>query len=228
MKNYIEKKQNELEVHLKDIENIIYEQNIPLEGNIFYHHQSSRRKEGDKLIRCDRFLAKQTNMFWCGTTANKKICEIGFNAGHSCLLLLLGRDFSHLEFTIFDIARHKYTIPCFEYIQSKFPHITFEIIKGSSVIEMPKWITDNSGAYNTYDIVHIDGGHSEECIKNDFENSLKLIKIGGIIIIDDTDSSHINKYVDLYLNTGYFKELQIMNTGGSANTFSHRMIKKIQ
>ena len=221
-------KKNELEVHLKNIENIIYKLNEPLEGNMFYHHQSCMRwKEGDKLVRCDRFLAKQTNMFWCGTTVNKKICEIGFNAGHSSLLFLLGRDLSNLEFTIFDINRHSYTQPCFEYIKSNFSHINFEFIPGDSIIEIPKWINTNSNAHNTYDIIHIDGGHSEECINNDFKNAVKLVKKGGIIIIDDTDSKHINKYVDQYLETNNFKELHIMNTGGGPNTYSHRMIQMI-
>ena len=220
-------KNTDLEKHVKNIEDIIYNVKVPLEGNIFYYHQGSRWKEGEKLIRCNRFLAKQTNMFWCGTIANKKICEIGFNAGHSCLLLLLGRDLSPLEFTIFDINRHKYTLPCFEYIKSKFSHINFEFIGGNSIIEIPKWINANPNACNTYDIVHIDGGHSEECINNDFKNTIKLLKSGGIIIIDDTDSEHISKYVDQYLNNGNFKELQIMNTGGSSNTFSHRIIQNI-
>ena len=40
-------------------------------------------------------------------------------------------------------------------------------------------------------------------------------------------SEHISKYIDQYLNTGNFKELQIINTGGSANTFSHRIIQNI-
>ena len=39
-------------------------------------------------------------------------------------------------------------------------------------------------------------------IKNDFENADNLVKIGGIIIIDDTDSEHISKRVDKYLSTG--------------------------
>ena len=90
-----------------------------------------------------------------------------------------------------------------------------------------KWINSNPNTCYTYDIVHIDGGHSEECINNDFKNAIKLVKSGGIIIIDDTDSQHISNYVDQYLSTGDFKELQIMDTGGSANTFSHRIIQNI-
>lgn len=38
--------------------------------------------------------------------ANTKICEIGFNAGHSAMLFLMGRDKTSADFTIFDIGHH--------------------------------------------------------------------------------------------------------------------------
>ena len=33
-----------------------------------------------------------------------------------------------------------------------------------------------------------------------------LVKVGGLIIIDDTMDDHINKYVDLYINNGNYEE----------------------
>jgi len=227
-KTYSEK-EAVLEEHLTNLEKIIYECKCPLEGNAFYHHQSPGRwNEGDKLVRHDKFINKQINLFWCGTLSNKKVCEVGFNAGHSALLLLLAREYSvNLEFLIFDICRHAYTTPCLEYIKKKFDDVNFEMIGGNSITKIPEWIKDNLEQCGTFDVVHIDGGHSEDCIKNDFENADKLVKIGGIIIIDDTDSEHISKYVDKYLTTGEYVELPIMYTGGSKSyTFSHRMIKK--
>lgn len=218
-----------LENHLLNLENIIYDCKCPLEGNAFYYHQSPGRwNEGEKLIRNDKFLNKQINLFWCGSLMNKKVCEIGFNAGHSALLLLLSREYSvNLEFLIFDICRHKYTEPCLEYIKKEFSDVKFEIVGGNSIIKIPEWIKQNSEQSGSFDVVHVDGGHSEDCIKNDFENADKLVKKGGIIIIDDTDSRHISKYVDKYLSNDNYIELPIMYTGGNkSNTFSHRMIKK--
>ena len=53
--------------------------------------------------------------------------EIGFNAGHSTLLSFLANP--KLSFLSFDIATHKYTVPCAEYLQKHFD-LTF--IKGNS------------------------------------------------------------------------------------------------
>ena len=37
----------------------------------------------------------------------------------------------------------------------------------------------------TVDLVYIDGGHSVETISKDYENALKVIKPGGVIVFDD-------------------------------------------
>ena len=51
-----------------------------------------------------------------------------------------------------------------------------------------------------------------------------LVKVGGIIIIDDTDNNIINNYATVYLNSGFYKELDVMKTYG----YPHRMIQKIK
>ena len=91
-----------------------------------------------------------------------------------------------------------------EYIKSKFTHINFEYIEGDSTITMPKWIKNNKNLIWSYDVVHVDGGHSEHCILNDMKNADLLVKNNGIIIIDDTNDANINKYVDLYI---YLREI---------------------
>jgi hypothetical protein len=164
------------------------------------------------------------NLFWCGKLAKKRICEIGFNAGHSCMLFLLGRDNSPLEFTIFDIGGPRYTRPCLEYIKHKFLHVDFEYIEGNSIITVPEWMKQHPELIGTYDVVHVDGGHAENCIFNDMRNTDILVKVNGIIIIDDTDASPINKFVDLYISTGNYIELDILRTFAS----SHRIIQKIK
>jgi predicted O-methyltransferase YrrM len=155
---------------------------------------------------------------------NISIMEIGFNAGHSTMLMLLGRDKSPLDFTIFDIGHHAYTKPCLNYIKSKFSHINFEYIEGDSIVSMPKWIEDNNAEIGLYDIIHIDGGHSDECISNDMKNANILVKRGGIVIIDDTNSPIINRYVNLYLSTDEYSEMNVLQTSG----YPHRIIRKSQ
>jgi hypothetical protein len=152
------------------------------------------------------------------------ICEIGFNAGHSSMLLLLGRDNSPPNFTIFDIGHHRYTKPSFEYIKSKFSYVNFEYIEGDSTIIMPEWINNHTDLIGKYDLVHVDGGHSEHCIYNDMKNTDLLVKVNGIVIVDDTNNEIINGYVDKYISSGNYVELNVIQTFG----YPHRIIRKIK
>lgn len=202
------------QTYLDELKKIIESTNSSLEGNSFYIHNS--------LNLYPDLYTKQLNLFWCGKQPSTRICEIGFNAGHSSMLMLLGRDQTPLEFTIFDIGHHLYTKPCLTYIESQFQHVKFEYIEGDSIVTMPKWIETHKEYIGTYDVVHVDGGHSEECIFNDMKNTDLLVKKGGIVIIDDTNCGHINKYVDLYLSSGLYRELDVLKTRG----YPHRIIQK--
>ena len=211
-----ESKNDERQMHLMNLENIITESNVPFEGNCFYYH--------DTLNLFSELYSKQLNLFWCGKQAVENICEIGFNAGHSTMLMLLGRPNKPINFTIFDIGNHLYTKPSFEYIKSKFSYVNFEYVEGDSTIIMPEWINKNQELMYKYDVVHVDGGHSEHCISNDMKNADLLVKKNGIVIIDDTNVGIINKYVDLYISNGNYVEMNLISTHG----YPHRCIKKIK
>jgi uncharacterized protein YuzB (UPF0349 family) len=216
IKTDYENKKEEMQVYLEDLRNLIINSNAILEGNCFYHHMS--------LNVFPELYSKQLNLFWCGKQANTRICEIGFNAGHSTMLMLLGRDKSPLGFTVFDIGHHTYTKPCLEYIQSKFTNVNFEYVEGDSTVTMPEWINTHSELVGKYDVVHVDGGHFEHCIFNDMKNTDLLVKVNGIVIVDDTNHEVINKYVDLYLSTGNYVELNLLPSYG----YPHRIIKKVK
>jgi hypothetical protein len=215
IKNEYENHLHDKQQYLDDIKQIIIDSKSSLEGNSFYTHAS--------LNLYSDLYTKQLNLFWCGKQALTKICEIGFNAGHSSMLMLLGRDKSPLDFTIFDIGHHPYTKPCLTYLKSKFEHVIFEYIEGDSTCTIPEWINSNQNNLGLYDVVHVDGGHSEYCISNDIKNANILVKEGGIVIIDDTNMSHINNYVDLYLSSGKYREIDVLKTKG----YPHRIIQKI-
>lgn len=208
--------QSILNSHLKHIESIIRKSSEALEGNCFYDHATLNLIGG--------LQPKQENLFWAGGRVQERVCEIGFNAGHSCLLMLLGKSVESFDFTIFDDGSHKYMLPAFEYVKSQFPSIQFEMIVGDSTTEMPKWIEKNADLCGTYDVVHVDGGHSDHCIRNDMINATKLVKIGGIVIVDDTQMSDINGYVDKYLQTGKFSEVDVLPTC----VYTHRIIQRIE
>jgi len=216
IKTEYESKKDEKQIYLDDLKNIIINSNASLEGNCFYYHAT--------LNEFTNLYTKQLNLFWCGQQAVENICEIGFNAGHSTMLMLLGRNNTPLNFTIFDIGHHPYTKDSFEYIKSKFLYVNFEYIEGDSTIIMPIWINEHKELINKYDVVHVDGGHSENCISNDMKNTDLLVKINGIVIVDDTDSYIINNYVNLYISSGNYIELELLPTYG----YPHRVIKKIK
>ena len=211
-----EHKNEQKQKYLRDLKEIIVESNTPLEGNCFYYHES--------LNPFPELYSKQINLFWCGKQAATNLCEIGFNAGHSAMLLLLGRDRTPLRFTIFDLGHHAYTQPCVEYIQSKFKCVQCEYVEGDSTVVMPKWIKKHTELIGKYDVVHVDGGHTEHCIENDMKNADILVAVQGILIVDDTNQPQINKYVDQYLSTGKYVEIPLLPSYG----YPHRIIKKIK
>ena len=210
---YAEKKEEILD----NLKRLVIESNESLEGNAFCLDAS--------LNLYPRLFTKQVNLFWSGKQAITRICEIGFNAGHSTMLLLLGRDTSPAEFTIFDIGTHRYTRPCVSYVQSAFPLVKFEYIEGDSTVTMRPWIDAHKDLIATYDVVHVDGGHSEHCITNDMKHADMLVKPYGIVIIDDTDinNPHINGCVDSYISSGRYVELDIIKT----QCYPHRILRKI-
>jgi tRNA(Leu) C34 or U34 (ribose-2'-O)-methylase TrmL len=104
-------------VIINDLKELIVDSNDTLEGNCFYYNCS--------LTLCKEQYTKQVNLFAFGKGAETRICEIGFNAGHSTILILLGREKTALNYTIFDIDHHAYTRPCFEYVERQFQNVNF-------------------------------------------------------------------------------------------------------
>ena len=74
----------------------------------------------------------------------------------------------------------------------------------------------------TYDLVHVDGGHSEFCATCYMKHADLLLKPGGIMIVDDTDAPQINRLVDIYLESGKYVEVDVLKTFG----YPHRIIRK--
>ena len=200
---------------LNELKDIIVRCNELLEGNCVYHHAT--------LDEFPELYSKQLNLFWCGKQTEQKMCEIGFNAGHSSMILLLGVK-TPINFTIFDTQHHGYTKPCFEYLQTAFDHVKFEFIVGDSTVTMPEWILQHQELKSTYDVIHVDGGHDEHCISNDMKNSDFLLKTNGTLIVDDTDVDVINKYVESYIASGNYREIALLPTLG----YRHRVLRKIR
>ena len=100
------------------------------------------------------------------------------------------------DYLLFDLNYHKYTEPIINYIKNQFPKTNINIIYGNSIDTITKYISDNSEEINTYELIHLDGGHTEDIFSKDYNNSKKLIKIDGIVIFDDYDMTEIKNFID--------------------------------
>jgi hypothetical protein len=210
---------------LEHLESIVKRSGVPFEGNCFYEDGSFNLKS--------QLLNKQLNLFWTGKQASMHICEIGFNAGHSCMLFLLGKEqemftednISTINITIFDIMNHSYTKPCFDFIKSKFENnFNLELIEGDSIVTIPEWMNNNTSLIGKFDICHLDGGHDHSCVDNDFKNANLLLKVNGILIVDDTNGDYINNMAEIYISSGNYIEIDVLKT----DYYPHRILQKVK
>ncbi|GAX81192.1 hypothetical protein CEUSTIGMA_g8625.t1 [Chlamydomonas eustigma] len=111
----------------------------------------------------------------------KTICEIGFNAGHSSIVLLTANPLAKLY--SFDLFSFPFSARCRWLLQKLFPN-RFHYIMGSSFDTLP-WFKDKHGAQVVCDVFSIDGDHSYEGCMTDMVNAFKLMNVGGIIVADD-------------------------------------------
>ena len=198
--------------HVEEIGKIVRSIGENLEGNSFYH--------GNTEMTSWFFIYKRINFINLVLDNKvKKMAEIGFNAGHSIAVFLatLPQDGSIL---LFDLNDHNYAMPCYEYLKSKHPQIK-EFIPGDSRETMLQYINKHPEELGTYDLIHIDGGHSEEIVVSDIFFSDKLLRSGGIMILDDTQLKCIENQICSLLNRGYTFVYQIPTYG-----FSHVCMMK--
>jgi predicted O-methyltransferase YrrM len=129
---------------------IVKECNESLEGHIF----------DDALHGPNIFLPKRQNIILASQNS-KNALEIGFNSGFSALLILIANP--TIKLTCVDIGHHRYTIPCFQQLKKDFGD-RIELLIGDSREVVPT-IND------TFDLVHIDGGHSLNVAEKDITNT---------------------------------------------------------
>ena len=82
------------------------------------------------------------------------------------------------------------------YIKQNFPNTKINIIYGNSVKTLKKYILDNPNESKSYDLIHLDGGHSHDIYSQDYENCKKLIADNGIVIFDDYDMPYIRQFIN--------------------------------
>jgi predicted O-methyltransferase YrrM len=174
-----------------------------MEGNCFYSHHQTDLSVMPRMLMHKRInfvnLLRQRYV--------KKMIEVGFNAGHSAAIFLhaLPKDSIFLSF---DLCEHPYTKECFEYLKSKHPQMQ-RMIEGDSTKTVFQFINENPSELGTYDVFHVDGGHSQEVCISDLNAAHLLLKPGGVLILDDTFIPEIAALVPQIEDLGYRMLFQI-------------------
>ena len=173
--------------HLDALLEIIRRHSEFLDGNLFFVNLS----EAERGEASDDLLEKRANLVAL-IRGRDRVLEIGFNAGHSALLMLLAND--DCSVTAIDTCQHPYTLPCFSYLDDCFPG-RLRLIEGDSVQIMGQ--LDESG----FDLIHYDGG-KEKTIEADLRNTRSLVGDEHVLVIDDTQNERLSTIVDDLVRQG--------------------------
>ena len=178
----------EYKQHLDNITKILSKFDL-VEGNVFGHHGTDATTYPRTEFRSKRRLLSLLAL------SKKNILEVGFNAGHSALLLLTANP--DLKYTAIDLNFNPYVIECFDYLKSVFgDRICLQV--GDSQIELPKLLDKNS----SFDGYIIDGGHSIPVAQSDLLNIIKYAGNDAVICFDDSDSPKLRALLNYHILSG--------------------------
>ena len=204
--------ESQIQEKVAKLDILVEESKDQLEGNCFYH--------GHARLTDWRFFYKRVNYTSVIRDFDvKRMLEIGFNAGHSSVIFLaaMPRDGEYISL---DLGEHPYSRPCFDYLQTQYPQIK-EYIMGDSRKMLPELLNTRPNYVESFDCVHVDGGHSLDVVLSDIQYAHFLLKSKGILILDDTQLPEILQNIPPLLHVGYTFVNQIPTYG-----FSHAILQK--
>jgi predicted O-methyltransferase YrrM len=181
-------------------------QNEPLEGSLWNKHLTTEPHSS--------LFQKQKNLFQIAQDlSGTKVCEVGFNAGFSAALWLISNP--TIQLICLDLGEHSYTKPTFETLQRDFGD-RIQILIGDSRKTMKT-------LFPGYDLVHVDGGHTEEVAKSDCEQALRILKTQGLLLVDDTNLSAVQEGIKPFLSRLH----KIPLNTSTNSTYHHTLYRKI-
>src|SRR5208283_1654932 len=169
---------------LQRLNTIVRQSGDSLEGNIFYvdlDEGFAGRAPADDLAAARRNA-------WRAVRFKERLLEVGVNAGHSALLALSSSP--RLEYYGVDIMSHAYTAECVDFLKGEFPG-RVHLFPGDSREVLP-WLVDRR-AELSFDIFHVDGGHTSEVCQSDMANCIRIARgeHGRHLMLDDVHASWI-------------------------------------
>ena len=181
-----------------------------IEGNIFGWSQTPL-----EVYPVREFRNKRRNLALF-SMSKENILEVGFNAGHSALLILSSNP--NVKYTAIDIMQHDYTIECYDCLKTIFKD-RIELIKGDATVKLPELLANNS----EYDGYIIDGNHTFGFAYNDVYNIINYAKNGSVICVDDTDLPRIQILLNYFMLKGLI--IQIQDDVGFIKSASHTFFR---
>jgi len=187
---------NSLKLHFKEIKKILDKIGEPVEGNFICHTTTDNlllEKHKEKIFNLQSLVKNKKN-----------ICEIGFNAGHSLLLMIDSNP--DADYQIFDLGEHKYARPCLKYIKTAFPNTKINCVFGDSKKTLKDYFESNNK--DIFDFFHVDGGHGIDEVESDFYYSSLLTKTNSVILFDDYNHKVIKKFLNKKINENKINEIE--------------------
>ena len=201
-----------------ELNDIVRKSGAQLEGNIFYKQATDFSTE-HRQNPIGRFRNKRINLF-LASLGKSHFVEIGFNAGHSTLLILASNP--TIRVSAIDICINPYTQACAKWMTAAFPG-RFDFYQGDSQEAFPQ----NAEKFLDGDLFHVDGGHSYEVARSDIENVAKLENPDNVsrhLIIDDIVRTKIETNMVEFVNRGF---LQSETYGGRWREAAHVLLKAL-
>lgn len=197
--------------HLSALNRIVTESGVPLEGSLFAEHL--RSPIADEPFEEFRSKRRNYSVFCNGGLS---LLEIGFNAGHSCMLALTMNP--SLRYTGVDICMHAYTRPCYDYLRSVFgERVTLHVGDSRDVVPILRRRRER------FDLYHLDGGHGFNVAHSDLCNLLEFADEGTTLLVDDTNDHLIDGLCDYYVLQGQMTPIKLERLWSA--TIDHKLFR---
>jgi hypothetical protein len=89
---------------------------------------------------------------------------------------------------------------------------------------MATYIQENPEKLATYDLCHLDGGHTQDIFSHDYANVKKLMESQGIVIFDDYDLPAIRSFINTMVSTNEIVEVKDPELARTGLHFIYRYV----
>jgi predicted O-methyltransferase YrrM len=149
------------------------------------YYENGIAKFGDDWGYCDLLTLLRAT---ASVTKPKNYLEIGVRRGRS--LAVVASTYPAVNIYGFDLWMQNYAgmeNPGADFVKAEMKKLNhtgqLTLVSGDSRETVPQFLTQHPDLY--FDLITVDGDHTEEGARRDLENVLPRLKVGGVILLDD-------------------------------------------